>query len=126
MLRTLGPGQSSSGRLLRLRLLPARDGGQRSEDPDSRTDCRQRCQRLRIPPFEMAGLGADEVHHCLHERSFSYLVQKNSCCQQSQVNFGFFFNFNTNQQGLRLFGVLYNIAKPFLSERVKENIVFHG
>jgi len=26
----------------------------------------------------------------------------------------------------RLFGVLYNIAKPFLSERVKENIVFHG
>ena len=74
MLRTLGPGQSSSGRLLRLRLLPVRDGGQRSEDPDSRTDCRQRCQRVRIPSFEMAGLGADEVHHCLHERSISYLV----------------------------------------------------
>ena len=35
--------------------------------------------------------------------------------------------FKAIQQGnLRLFGVLYNIAKPFLSERVKENIVFHG
>ena len=30
------------------------------------------------------------------------------------------------RQQYRLFGVLYNIAKPFLSERVKENIVFHG
>lgn len=26
----------------------------------------------------------------------------------------------------RLFGVLYNIAKPFLTDRVTENIVFHG
>merc|ERR1712130_626347 len=28
--------------------------------------------------------------------------------------------------GFRLFGVLFNMIKPFLPDKVKDNIVFHG
>ena len=73
----------------------------------------------------MSWPGADEVHHRLHERSLPYLVQATSRCQQSEVRYCTIIT-NIQSGERRLFGVLYNIAKPFLTDRVKDNIVFHG